>query len=201
MDQYIFQMKTPATQEESTGHSAQPQDDTSANVVYDISSPVDSTSKADTEILNVEEEHGKEVSHTVALEERTIELDKGRAILDLVHENLKLTTKEQVHMENLPSSSGTLSSMKNLDDAFTFGDQFLNDKSSEGEPGKANMETKVESMVTVPIHQTSSSAHPLSTIHSYHRSYTSQTIITSYLRTNLYSKTKTTTTLLPPPPP
>nr|GEY39340.1 hypothetical protein [Tanacetum cinerariifolium] len=147
-----LKMKTPATQEESeesTGHSAQPQDDTSANVVYDISSPVDSTSKADTKILNVEEEHGEEVSHTVALEERTIELDEGRAISDLVHENLKVTTKEQVHMDNLPSSFETLLSMKNLDDAFTFGDQFLNDKSSKGEPGKANVETKVESMASM----------------------------------------------------
>nr|GEV85753.1 reverse transcriptase domain-containing protein [Tanacetum cinerariifolium] len=37
-----------------------------------------------------------------------------------VNEILKLKTDEQVHLENLPSSSGTLSSMKNLDDAFTF---------------------------------------------------------------------------------
>ncbi|GJV79196.1 hypothetical protein Tco_1515066 [Tanacetum coccineum] len=37
-----------------------------------------------------------------------------------VHETLKLTPEEQVHMENPPSSSGTLSSMKDLDDAFTF---------------------------------------------------------------------------------
>ncbi|GKB01486.1 hypothetical protein Tco_0829530 [Tanacetum coccineum] len=39
-----------------------------------------------------------------------------------VHESLKLTTEEHVHLENPPSSSGTLSSMKNLDDAFTFVD-------------------------------------------------------------------------------
>nr|GEW70577.1 hypothetical protein [Tanacetum cinerariifolium] len=38
-----------------------------------------STSKVDTEILNVNEEHGKEVSHTVALEERIVELDEGQA--------------------------------------------------------------------------------------------------------------------------
>ncbi|GJY70877.1 hypothetical protein Tco_0474580 [Tanacetum coccineum] len=41
-------------------------------------------------------------------------------VYPVVHENLKLTTKEQVHIENPPSSSGTLSSMKNLEDAFTF---------------------------------------------------------------------------------
>ncbi|GKF11161.1 hypothetical protein Tco_0049087, partial [Tanacetum coccineum] len=33
----------------------------------------------------------------------------------------------------------------------------------EDEPGKANVETKVESMVTVLIHQASSSVPPLST--------------------------------------
>ncbi|GJW42593.1 hypothetical protein Tco_0071392 [Tanacetum coccineum] len=51
-----------------------------------------------------------------------------------VHEILKHTTEEHVFFENPPSSSGTLSSMKNLDDAFTFGDQFINDKPTEEEP-------------------------------------------------------------------
>ncbi|GKF74256.1 hypothetical protein Tco_0220588 [Tanacetum coccineum] len=39
-----------------------------------------------------------------------------------VHESLKYTTKEQVHLDNPPSSSSTLLSMKNLDDTFTFDD-------------------------------------------------------------------------------
>ncbi|GJT17240.1 hypothetical protein Tco_0875946 [Tanacetum coccineum] len=65
-------LQTLATQDASTGPSAQPQDDTSANVVYDTSSLADSTndadnaadmelstSKAETEILNVDEEHGQ----------------------------------------------------------------------------------------------------------------------------------------------
>ncbi|GKD04251.1 hypothetical protein Tco_1179225 [Tanacetum coccineum] len=52
--------------------------------------------------------------------------------------------------------------MKNLD-AYTFGDQFFNDKPTEEEPDKANMETEVESMVTVVIHQASSFVPPLST--------------------------------------
>ncbi|GKA78673.1 hypothetical protein Tco_0785210, partial [Tanacetum coccineum] len=65
-----------------------------------------------------------------------------------VHENLKHTTEEHVHLENPLSSSGTLSSMKNLE-GFTFGDQFINDKSQEDKQGKENVETKVESMVAV----------------------------------------------------
>ncbi|GJW42971.1 hypothetical protein Tco_0071770 [Tanacetum coccineum] len=80
-----------------------------------------------------------------------------------VHESLKHTTEEHVFLENPPSSSGTLLSMNNLDDAFTYGDQFLYDKPTEEEPCKANVETKVESMVIVPIHLASSIVPHLST--------------------------------------
>nr|GFA31860.1 hypothetical protein [Tanacetum cinerariifolium] len=79
-----------------------------------------------------------------------------------VHESLKHKTKEHVHLENPLSSSGTLSSMKNLEDNFTFGDQFINDKPTEKDPGKINVETEVESMVTIPIHQASPLVPPLS---------------------------------------
>ncbi|GJS22353.1 hypothetical protein Tco_0450985 [Tanacetum coccineum] len=48
-----------------------------------------------------------------------------------VHESLKHTTEEHVYIEKPLRSFRTLSSMKNLDDAFTFGDQFLNDKPTE----------------------------------------------------------------------
>ncbi|GJY82541.1 hypothetical protein Tco_0495917 [Tanacetum coccineum] len=65
-------------------------------------------------------------------------------------------------MENPLSLTRTLSSMKNLDN-FIFGDQFIADKSPEDEPRNANMETEVESMVTVPILQASSYVPPVST--------------------------------------
>ncbi|GJZ49477.1 hypothetical protein Tco_0603667 [Tanacetum coccineum] len=80
-----------------------------------------------------------------------------------VHEILKHTTKEHVHLENPPSSSRTLSSMKNLEDNFTFGDQVINDKSQKVKLGKTTMESEVESMVIVPIQQASLSAPPLNT--------------------------------------
>nr|GFB63294.1 hypothetical protein [Tanacetum cinerariifolium] len=48
-------------------------------------------------------------------------------------------------------------------DAYTYGDQFFNDKPTEEDSGKPNMENKVESIVTVLIHQTSSLVLPLST--------------------------------------
>nr|GEZ24463.1 retrovirus-related Pol polyprotein from transposon TNT 1-94 [Tanacetum cinerariifolium] len=67
-------------------------DDTSTNVVHDTSSLADSTNDAETvadmkqsnsetntEILNVKEEHGVEVSNKVALEERIVEVNEGQA--------------------------------------------------------------------------------------------------------------------------
>ncbi|GJY93340.1 hypothetical protein Tco_0509122, partial [Tanacetum coccineum] len=80
-----------------------------------------------------------------------------------VHESLKHMMEKHIHLESPLSSSGTLSSMKNLDDTFTFDDQLLSDKPTEEEPGKATVETEAESMVTVPIHQASTSVPPLST--------------------------------------
>ncbi|GKC17870.1 hypothetical protein Tco_1014652 [Tanacetum coccineum] len=100
------------------------------NLQRDVETGADmekSNSEADTEILNVEEEQGEDISNMVALVERTVELNEGQARSD---------------PENPLSSSETLSSIKNLDDAFTFGDQFLNDKPSEEEPGKDNVETE-----------------------------------------------------------
>ncbi|GJR62592.1 hypothetical protein Tco_1504754 [Tanacetum coccineum] len=46
---------------------------------------------------------------------------------------------------------------------FTIGDQFINDKATEDEPEKLNVESEVVTMVTVPIYQASSSVPPLST--------------------------------------
>nr|GEV63099.1 hypothetical protein [Tanacetum cinerariifolium] len=80
-----------------------------------------------------------------------------------IHGSLKLPVDEHVILEEPLSSSGSLSSMKNLDDAYTFGDQFLNDKSTKDELGKLNMDSEVVSMVMVLIHQASSSVSPIST--------------------------------------
>ncbi|GKB65549.1 reverse transcriptase domain-containing protein [Tanacetum coccineum] len=115
-----------------------------------------------------------------------------------VHESLKHTDEEHVHLENPLSSTGTLSSMKNLK-IFNFDDKFFNDKRTEKEPDKANMETEVESMVTVLTHQASSSVPPLSTLvidltPPKHVSPTIQALI-------LTATTATTTTTLPLLPP
>ncbi|GJU53037.1 hypothetical protein Tco_1226751, partial [Tanacetum coccineum] len=152
--------------------------DTIANVVRDTSSPANaktgadtekSNSEGDTEILNVDEERGENISNMVALEERTIELDEGQAGSD-----------SGKTPESRPSP-----------------EHFLNDKPTEEEPGKANMETKVESLVTVPIHQASSSAPPLSTPII---DLTPPKPVSPPAQEPVFTAT-TTTTLLPPPPP
>ncbi|GJS18717.1 hypothetical protein Tco_0413189 [Tanacetum coccineum] len=116
-----------------------------------------------------------------------------------LHESLKHPDEEHVHLENPLSLTGTLSSMKNLDN-FTFGDQFIADKSPEDEPRNANMETEVESMVTVPIHQSLSSVPPLSTPVI---DLSPPKPVSSPAQAPIFTATTTTTTTtlpLPPPP-
>ncbi|GKD82814.1 hypothetical protein Tco_1349653, partial [Tanacetum coccineum] len=115
-----------------------------------------------------------------------------------VQESLKFPTDEYVILEDPLSSTGTLSSMKNLEDAYTIGDQFINEKSIEDELGKLNVEAEVVSMATVLIYQASSSVHPLSKPVidlSPPKLASSTTQAPIFIAT-----TMTTTTTLPPPP-
>ncbi|GJY33561.1 retrovirus-related pol polyprotein from transposon TNT 1-94 [Tanacetum coccineum] len=78
-----------------------------------------------------------------------------------VHENLKLRPDEHVIEENPESHSGSMSSMKNLEDTDTYGDLFLNDKPTEDDQEKTNVadETKTDTStppVTAPIVEISS---------------------------------------------
>ncbi|GKC97888.1 hypothetical protein Tco_1168163 [Tanacetum coccineum] len=215
------QRRILVTEEASTRSSAQPENDTSANIVRDYPSLTDAktcaetdktNSEGDTKILNIGEEQGEDVANKVDLKEKTDEVDEGQARSDpsktpesrpppervlmeedqaglnpgqshvalagpnpkpmhedfvttvypQVHESLKHTDEEHVHLENPLSSIRTMSTMKNVDN-FNFVDQFFNDKPNEEEPDKANVETEVDSMVRVPIYQASSSAQPIIT--------------------------------------
>ncbi|GJZ30703.1 hypothetical protein Tco_0575750 [Tanacetum coccineum] len=51
-DQFILQRWTPATKEASIGQSAQPQDDTSTNIVRDSTSPTDAKTRAESDKTN-----------------------------------------------------------------------------------------------------------------------------------------------------
>nr|GEW04956.1 hypothetical protein [Tanacetum cinerariifolium] len=64
-----------------------------------------------------------------------------------VQENLKLTVKEQLILEEPASSSGTLSSLQHLTKDLSFGDLFFSDNPSEANNDKATAKTIAESMV------------------------------------------------------
>ncbi|GJX50538.1 hypothetical protein Tco_0277383 [Tanacetum coccineum] len=163
---------------------------------------------------------------TAELKEKTIEEDQARSdpgkshvvparpnpepmhedfmaiIYPKVHESLKLPADEHVILEDLLSSSGTLSLMKNLDDIYTFGDLFFDDKSTEDEPGKPNVDAKVVSMVIVPIYQANTSSPPLSTpVIEISSPKLSLSPAHSPIVTATPITTTTTTLALPPPPP
>ncbi|GKE37883.1 hypothetical protein Tco_1461288, partial [Tanacetum coccineum] len=120
-----------------------------------------------------------------------------------VQENLKLPTEGEVRLEEPASSVGTLSSLQNLDKELSFTNQFLAEKSQEDEPEKTNIEAEVQSMVTVPIHQDTSSV-PLMTTPDIDLTVSQPvpTMVQAPLPTltATATATTTTTTLLPIPP-
>ncbi|GKD70725.1 hypothetical protein Tco_1324815, partial [Tanacetum coccineum] len=119
-----------------------------------------------------------------------------------VQENLKLPTKDQVRLEEPTSSAGTLSSLQNLDKEFSFTNQFLEEKSQEDQPAKTNTKSKVQSMVTVPIHQDTSSIPLMTTlVIDLTVSQPVSTTVEAPPPTSIATVTAitTTTSLLPPP--
>ncbi|GKD65143.1 hypothetical protein Tco_1307251 [Tanacetum coccineum] len=193
----------PATEEASTGPSTQPQDDTSANIVRDSLSPTNAETGAEsgktnsggnTEILQIAKEPGEDVDMQVNLEEKTVELEQDQAGPDPEISRVALARPdpEPTHDEFMANLYP-----KNLEDAYTIGDQFINDKSTENELGKLNVEAEVVSMVTVLIYQASSSVHPLSTPVI---NLSPPKPASSTTQAPIFTATTTTTTTLPPPP-
>ncbi|GJU22038.1 hypothetical protein Tco_1155380 [Tanacetum coccineum] len=78
-----------------------------------------------------------------------------------VHENLKLITDERVIDDKPESQSGSMSSMKNLDDTFNFRDQFLYDKPTEDDQEKSKVREESDSTIPDTIHQTVTSTPPV----------------------------------------
>ncbi|GJT01335.1 hypothetical protein Tco_0822504 [Tanacetum coccineum] len=108
----------------------------------------------------------------------------------------------EVRLEEPASSAGTLSSMQNLDKELSFTNQFLAEKSQEDEPEKTNTEVEVQSIVTVSIHQDTSSV-PLMTspIIDLTVSQPASTMVQASIPTSTTTVTATTTTITFPPPP
>ncbi|GJR97967.1 retrovirus-related pol polyprotein from transposon TNT 1-94 [Tanacetum coccineum] len=177
-DQYIFQRRT-STQTEPSGH------DESSSLYAELGL-TDSETESDEEVLHAGSNPGDvavsqpQSSHAIharpnlehmdfevtdtSIQQNPEQMDKEfttTAYLN-VQENLKLLTKDQVRLEEPASSTGTLSSLQNLDKELSFADQFLVENSQEDVPEKTNTESEVQSMVTIPIHQDTSSV-PLMT--------------------------------------
>ncbi|GJV57249.1 hypothetical protein Tco_1458254, partial [Tanacetum coccineum] len=120
-----------------------------------------------------------------------------------VQENLKLPTEDQVILEEPASSTGTLSSLQNLEKELIFTDQFFIEKPQEEEPEKTNAESEVQSMVMVPIHHDTSSVPPMTTlVIDLTTSQSDSPTVHPPLLTSTTTTTTITTTiaLLPPPP-
>nr|GFC53271.1 hypothetical protein [Tanacetum cinerariifolium] len=114
-----------------------------------------------------------------------------------VQENLKLTVKEQVLLEEPASSSGTLSSLQHLSKDLIFGDLFFSDKPLEAKNDKATTKIEVESMVSVTIQQDMSSIPPMTSPIIDLTSRPESPKVHQQLKA---TATDTTTTTLPPPP-
>ncbi|GKF37017.1 hypothetical protein Tco_0113775, partial [Tanacetum coccineum] len=107
-----------------------------------------------------------------------------------------------VRLEERASSIGTLSSMKNLDKEFSFTDQFHVEKSQEDEPEKTNTEAEVQSMMTVPIHQDTSSVPLMTTpVIDITDPQSDSTTVPASMPTTTATVTETTTTTVLPPSP
>ncbi|GJR28774.1 hypothetical protein Tco_1105006 [Tanacetum coccineum] len=119
-----------------------------------------------------------------------------------VQENLKLPTEGDVRLEDPASSVATLSSLRNLDKEISFTNQFLAEKSQEDEPEKNNTEAELQSLVTVPIHQDTSSIPLMTTlVIDLIVSQPASTTVQASLPTSTATTAITTTTTLPPPSP
>ncbi|GJZ87634.1 hypothetical protein Tco_0659244 [Tanacetum coccineum] len=119
-----------------------------------------------------------------------------------VQENLKLPTEGDVRLEDPASLDATLSSLQNLDKEISFTNQFLAEKSQEDEPEKTNTEVEVQSLVTVTIHQDTSSVPLMTTlVIDLTVSQPASTTVQASLPTSTATTSIATTTTLSPPSP
>nr|GEU37424.1 hypothetical protein [Tanacetum cinerariifolium] len=156
-----------------------PVDDTFANIIHNSPSPTDAktcadtnktSSGGDTKILQIDGDQRKDVDEQARLDfrvsrvafagpnpEPTHEEFMANVYPD-VHESLKFPADEHVILEEPLSSSETFSSMKNLDDAYTIGDQFLNDKSTEDKQATTTTTAKTLPLPPPPQQQSSTNS-------------------------------------------
>ncbi|GKD96982.1 hypothetical protein Tco_1380879 [Tanacetum coccineum] len=208
-EQYIFQRRTPTTTGPS-GHAESP-------LLYAELGLTDSETESDD---GASPESQPQSSHDVHagpnLEHMDFEVTNASTqqnpkqmdeeftttAYPSVQENLKLPIEDQVILEEPASFAGTLSSLQNLDKELSFTNQFLVEKSQEDEPDKSNTEAEVQSMVTVPIHQDTSSVPLMTTpVIDLTMSQPVSTTVQAPLPTSTVTVTAITTTIPPTPQP
>ncbi|GKC60378.1 hypothetical protein Tco_1087976, partial [Tanacetum coccineum] len=189
-DQFILVRHDQAPHDSITGPSSQPEDDTSEKVVHESSSITDSErTESGTEAAAPKDKAGSDPvkAHEALagpdpepMQEDQTGSDSGKVHVSLagpnpehmdeeflataypkVHENLKLITDELVIKDNPESHSGSMSSMKNLEDTDNFGDQFLYDKPTEDDQEKSKVVDESDSTILDPSHQTATSTPPM----------------------------------------
>ncbi|GJW03167.1 hypothetical protein Tco_1562023 [Tanacetum coccineum] len=171
-DQFYLVRRDQAPHDSTTEPSSQPEDDTSEKVDHESSSSTDSEqTESETEAATPKGDKEQDVTH--AKKRRLDWKELGKVHVSLagpnpehmdeeflataypkVHENLKLITDERVIEDNPESHSGSMSSMKNLEDTDNFGDQFLYDKPTEDEQEKSKGIDESDSTIPDLSHQT-----------------------------------------------
>ncbi|GJV65969.1 hypothetical protein Tco_1476797 [Tanacetum coccineum] len=177
--QYIFQRHTPTTTEPS-GHVESPS-------LYAELGLTDSETESDEEVPRLDHtpsdaaESQPQSSHAVhagpnlehmdfkvtnaLTQQNPKQMDEKftTTAYPSVQENPKLPLEDQVILEELTTRLEPCLSTEILTRELSFTNQFLVEKSQEDEPDKSNTEAEVQSMVTVPIHQDTSSVPPMTT--------------------------------------
>nr|GEU48255.1 retrovirus-related Pol polyprotein from transposon TNT 1-94 [Tanacetum cinerariifolium] len=122
VDQFVFQWRTPMPTKAS-----RPDESPSLDAELALT---DSEIKSDDVVLR----SVLEIKMKARLDQTLVYKMKAR--LDQTLENLKLASKDPVIPEEPASSTGTLSSLQNLEKELSFTDQFFVEKQQEEEPGK-----------------------------------------------------------------
>nr|GEU44492.1 DNA-directed DNA polymerase [Tanacetum cinerariifolium] len=160
VDQFIFQRRTPMLTKAS-GHDESPSLDAelpltdSETELDNIASKIDTGNKMKARLDKI-----LVIKMKARLDQTLVYKIKARLDQTL---NLKLPSKDLVIPEELASSTGIMSSLQNLEKELSFTNQFFMEKQQEKEPGKINAEAEVQSMVSVLIHQDTSSVPPMTT--------------------------------------
>ncbi|GJR81320.1 retrovirus-related pol polyprotein from transposon TNT 1-94 [Tanacetum coccineum] len=151
--------------------TSQPEDDTSEKVTSGVSIPVSDPEQAHEALAGPDPEPMKEDQtgsdsgklHVSLAGPNPEHMDDEflATAYPKVHENLKLITDERVIDDKPESQSGSMSSMKNLDDTFNFGDQFLYDKPTEDDQEKSKVREESDSTIPDTSHQTVTSTPPV----------------------------------------